>query len=130
GGCGSEKPLLDERLDTGKIDEIKIVLAMGNPEYGAESKIITDKEEIQELTEIFSDAVLGDKVDDGDVAVCDTSNYCFYSQGNLINKIIFNGNDTLRAFKDGKIYYVSYGENIAPYEAYKKSDADVEIVYE
>ena len=42
-GCNSNKGLLTKKIDAKDIDEIQIVTAMGNPEYGAESKIITDK---------------------------------------------------------------------------------------
>lgn len=57
-GC-SHKSLLKEQLISSEINKVQIVSAIGNPEYGADSKKIESPEEIRLLTETFNSAKIG-----------------------------------------------------------------------
>lgn len=129
-GCSSSKPFLTEKINTKDINKIQVVLAMGNPKYGAESKIITDKDEIMAMIDTFNGAKLKAKVKDDDIAVSDCSTYYFFYDNNAIKKILFNGNDSERIFKDSKVYYINYGDNQKPIEIYENSKAEEIIVDE
>ncbi len=124
-GCQAKISLIDEELD--KVNRIQVVLAMGNPVYGAESKIIED--EIAGFIEAFGLATLGKRVADDDVVVSDTSKYILYNGSTEVYKISFNGNDSTRVWYKGHWYYVNY-ENQSPYELYKASPADIVTVDE
>lgn len=128
-GCNSTKVLLTDKIEGDDIDNIQIVLAMGNPEYGSESKIITDKNEISELVHAFNNATMGQKVKDGDIVVSDTSKYYFYSNDTLVQLFSFNGNDSERIWYNSNWYYINYPDN-KPYELYKSSVAEIIIVDE
>lgn len=128
-GCNSDKSLLTNKINVNDIDKIQIVSAMGNPEYGAESKIITEKNEIRLLVDSFNNAVIGDKVRDDDVAVSDVSQYYFYSKNTLIQQFSFNGNDSERIWYNSNWYYVNYTD-MSPYKLYKSSVAEIIIVDE
>lgn len=128
-GCNSHKSLLTNKIDVNVIDKIQIVSAMGNPEYGAESKNITEKNEISLLVDAFNNAVVEDKVKGDDVEVSDVSQYYFYSKNTLIKQFSFNGNDSERIWYNSNWYYVNYTD-MSPYELYKSSVAEIIIVDE
>ncbi len=129
-GCNSRKnKLLKEKMNVDEIDKIQVVLAMGNPKFGADSKIITDRNEIMEMVECFNNATVGEEVDDMDVDVSFTSNYYFYNGDNILIEIFFNGNKTDKLVLNSKFYYMEYS-NDTPYELYKKSNAEAIKVYE
>ena len=61
-GCG-KKELLQEKLDANEIDKVVVTLAMGNPAYGADCKVITDETEIAKLVAVFNGAVVEERID-------------------------------------------------------------------
>jgi hypothetical protein len=128
-GCSSPGELPAEKLSAADIDEIQVVLAMGNPEYGADSKIIREKDEIEEIVDAFVGATIGVKVAKEDEAVSDTSKYFFYSEGSLIEEFYFNGNDSERIWHDSAWHYISYPGQ-SPYELFRSSGAEIIIVDE
>lgn len=129
-GC-SDKLLLKEQLVYSDIDRIQIVTAMGNPEYGADSKTITDPEEIKSLIDTFNSAKLGKKVPEDDLGIGMPSKYSFYSDGKVIAKFQFNVNDTNVIWYNGDYHYVEYGKGLkTPYELYKNSTAEIVVVDE
>lgn len=128
-GCSSTKMLLDDTSKLDSIDKVQIALAMGNPEYGAESKIITDKDEIKELVDAFNNAIVGEEVKTGEIYITSIASYYFYSDGSLVQRFIFNGNNTEHIFLDSKCYYVKYPDK-TPYELYQQSKAEIITVDE
>ncbi|GAA0180907.1 hypothetical protein SH2C18_35200 [Clostridium sediminicola] len=76
-GCNSTKDLLTHKIEANDIDKIQIILAMGNPEYDAKSKIITEKDEISSLVDIFNKATIGKKIEDDDIVCSDASKWRF-----------------------------------------------------
>ncbi len=129
-GCYSEKNLLSETLEVENIERIKVVLAMGNPEYGADSKVITDESEIQEFLNAFNGASIGKRVKKVDEVVSDTSKYFFYGDdGSLLLVFYFNGNDSERIWYNSNWHYVSYPDK-KPFELYKDSQAETIVVDE
>lgn len=126
---GCSRDLLSEPLDAGEIDQIQVVLAMGNPEYGADSKIITDRGEIEGLVNAFNGATLGDRVQDRDLGVAGASRYYLYSEGSLVREFVFNANDSERIWYNSKWHYISYPDE-KPYDLYRASEADVIVVDE
>jgi hypothetical protein len=129
-GC-SDKSLLKEQLVSSDIDKIQIVTAMGNPEYGADSKTITSPEEIKSLIDTFNSAKIGKKVQENDLGIGIPSQYSFYSDGEVIAKFEFNVNDTNVIWYNGNYYYVEYGKGLkTPYELYQNSTAEIVVVNE
>ncbi len=129
GGCTFYKELVGVDLDADTISHIQVVLAMGNPLYGADSKTITDRSEIESLVDALNQASVGKKVGDADLAVSDASRYYLYSQTTLVREFVFNGNDTERVWYRGGWRYVIYpGQN--PYQIYRDSAAEVMVVDE
>lgn len=129
-GCYSGKNLLTEKLEAQNIEKIQVVLAMGNPDYGADSKVIRDESEIQEFVNAFNGASIGKRVKKVDEAVSDASKYYFYGDvGSLLLVFYFNGNDSERIWHNSKWYYISYPGK-KPYEIYKDSQAETIVVDE
>ncbi len=110
-GC-SDKSLLKEQLVSSNIDKIRIVTAMGNPEYGADSKTITSPDEIKALIDTFNSAKIGKKVREIDLGIGMTSKYFFYSNDEVIAKFEFNVNDTNVIWYNDNYYYVEYGKGL------------------
>lgn len=125
----SSKDLLSDKMDADDIEKIQIVLAMGNPLYGADSKIIMDSSEISTLVDTFNNAVLGKKIKDDDLAIGFCSYYYFYNGDTLVNKFIFNSNNTNSVLIKRDYYEVTYPEK-TPYELYRSSTADTFVVDE
>lgn len=129
-GCGpAGSPLLTESLDAEEVTGIFVVLAMGNPEYGADSRMIEDPGEIDALVEAFNGASVGERVKDVDLAVADTSRYRVYRGDVLIEEIVFNGNDSERVWHSSGWRYVSYPDE-TPYDIYRNSEAEIVVVDE
>ncbi len=126
-GCSNK--LLSEPLDAGDIDQIQVVLAMGNPEYGADSKIITNRSEIEGLVNAFNGATIGDRVRDADLGVSDASRYYLYSEGAVVRQFVFNGNDSERIWFSSRWHYINYPDE-KPYDLYRASEAEVIVVDE
>ena len=126
-GCSASKPLLLNKIDTKHIDKIQIVMAMGNPKYGAESRIISNQNEIRLLVGAFNNAIIGKKVKDNDIAISDTSKYIFYHDNNIVQQFFFNGNDSERIWHNSDWYFIKYTD-MSPYNIYKDSVENVIIV--
>jgi len=127
--CRSQAFLLDNHISPDDISQIQVVLAMGNPEYGAESKIITDRNEIENIVNAFNEATIGDEVTDDDFHVAFPSRYYFFIGETIAYQFSFNGNDTERIWIDGNLYWVYYA-NQSPFELYQESSATQIIVDE
>ncbi len=118
-GCsGVMKPLL---ADLG-IDRVQVALAGGAPEYGRESKMITDEKEIAGMVGAFDDMKIGDVVPEQELTVSDASEYLFYSGDKLVARYTFNGNDSTRIWSDGDYRYAAYAGD-TPYSLYQNSVA-------
>ena len=129
-GCCSDKNLLTEKLEAQNIETIQVVLAMGNPEYGADSKVIRDESEIQEFVNAFNGASIGKRVKKVDEAVSDASKYFFYGDDeSLLLVFYFNGNDSERIWYNSNWHYISYSGK-KPFELYKDSQAESIVVDE
>ena len=64
-GCG-KRELLEEKLDETKIDKVVVTMAMGNPVYGSECKVITDPKEVQDFVFLFNNAEVDEKIEKKD----------------------------------------------------------------
>ena len=120
---------MDAGINPDDIDRIQVVLAMGNPAYGANSKIITDRGEIQALVEAFNHATLGDRVDFIDVAIAFHSVYYFFGDDTVMHRFVFNANDTERIRLNDNWYWVYYADK-TPFELYLESTAPEIVVDE
>ncbi|WP_350342970.1 hypothetical protein PRVXT_002239 [Proteinivorax tanatarense] len=126
-GC-SEKQLISEQFESSNINKVQVITAMGNPKYGADSKIITDTKEIELFVDTFNSGVIGDRVDDN-IADVAASSYRFYFNDGSYEVFTFNGNDTNIIWHDNNYYYVDYDENFkTPYDLYHYSNAEVIVV--
>ena len=102
---------------------------MGNPEYGADSKTITDCNEINEFIEVFNNGHLGGTISDDDIAIGGASTYSFYKDDEVIQTFSFNVNDTKIVWHDDKWRDVVYPENtLIPFDLYKQSQGEQNIV--
>ena len=136
-GCGpAGSRLLSEPLDAEEVTGILVVLAMGNPEYGADSKMIENRGEIDALVASLNGASIGARVNDMDLAVADASRYHIYRGDVLVQEVVFNGNDSERAWYHARRFwhrsgwhYVNYPDE-TPYQLYRDSDAEVVVVDE
>ncbi|MCL2527035.1 MAG: hypothetical protein FWE42_01355 [Defluviitaleaceae bacterium] len=126
-GCSSSNTL--SAIDPGDIDKIHFVQAMGNPAYGADSKIITERSEIAAFVAAFNNAVIGD------AAVQEVGFHAtilFYSGDEVAYQFFFNVNDTERVLLNSRysrFYYVEY-PGLTPFELYLASSAEVIVVDE
>ena len=119
-GCNSSTPLLDDKINSDDIDTIQIVRAWGNPFYGANSKIITDRNEIESLVHAFNYATIGSVVRDAFLGT--TSTYSFYSGDTLIYVFSFWGDSTERIWLNTGWHYIYYDDQ-TPFELYLASSA-------
>ncbi|MGN0135113.1 hypothetical protein [Anaerotignum sp.] len=129
-GCG-KKELLKEKLDANAIDKVVVTLAMGNPAYGADCKIITDKGEIEKLVAVFNGAVVEEKLDPGEEWVASSGSYTFFSGGEQILKLNTNGNDPEHIWINDGFYEIDYPDRMYdPYQQYCFSSAQTIVVDE
>ena len=130
-GCSSKKQLLDTNISCGIIDKIQVVTAMGNPAYGADSKIITNENEIKLFVDTFNGATTGKKIEIIDTNLAMPSFYYFYSNNTLVAQFAFNGNDTNKIWLKDNFYSIDYAEDKkTPFELYIDSKADIFVVDE
>ena len=128
-GCSSSNSLLDNKINPNDIDRIQVMLAMGNPAYGADSKIITDRDEIHAMVDAFNYATIGERVGYMDVGVSFPSIYYFFGNDTLMYQFFFNGNDTRRIWLNNNWYWIYYVDK-TPFELYWESPAPVIVVDE
>lgn len=116
-----DKPLLFRKLDLKNIDSIKIVSSLNKPEYGADTKVITNKKEISLFVNTFNNAIISKKVKNKDIADgSGLTKYYFYNKDKLVRKISLRDLDKVNIY--GYDFYVKYSDE-TPYELYKNSDA-------
>ncbi|MBQ7758143.1 hypothetical protein [Anaerotignum sp.] len=129
-GCG-KKELLKEKLDANEIDKVVVTLAMGNPAYGADRKVITDAKEVQDFVFLFNNAYVDEKIDTGEEWVAESGSYAFFSGDEQIIKFNVNGNDPERIWINDAFYEIEYPEDMFdPYGLYSYSDAETIVVDE
>ncbi len=127
-GCQDEMSSLSNFENNG-VDKIVVTLAMGNPEYGADSKTITDSNEISEFIEVFNNGQLGGTVSDDDIEIGGASTYSFYKDEEVIQSFSFNVNDTKVVWYDDKWREVAYPEDsLMPFDLYEQSQGKQNIV--
>ena len=128
-GCSSSNSLLDRAIDPADIDKIQFVQAMGNPAYGAYSKIITARNEIAAFVDAINGAVVVD------VAIQELgfhSTLLFFNGDDVLFQFFFNVNDTERVLHNSaysRFYSVEY-PGLTPFELYLASSAEVIVVDE
>ena len=126
-GCGKRK-LLKEKLDVSQIDKVVVTMAMGNPAYGAECKVITTPKEVQDFVFLFNNAEVDEKIDTGEEWVTGSGSYAFFNGEEQIIKFNVNGNDPERIWINDAFYEIEYPDDMLnPYGLYSYSDA--EIIY-
>ena len=129
-GCG-KKELLDEKLDGAEIDKIVVTLAMGNPKYGADCRVITDAAEIGHMLEAFNGAAVGEKVTDGEEWVAGSGSYAFFRGEEKILQLQCNANDPSRIWLKDAFYQIEYPEGMdSPFDQYMDSNAEIIVVDE
>lgn len=127
-GCG-KRELLQEKMDVSKIDKVVVTLAMGNPAYGADRKVITDAETIQDMVFLFNNAYVEEKVDRGEEWVADSGSYAFFSGEEQVAKFNVNGNDPERIWINDAFYEIEYPDDMFdPYGLYRYSSAERVVV--
>ena len=128
-GCNSSNSLLDSTIDPNDIDRVQFVQAMGNPAYGADSKIITERSEITRFVEAFNGAVVGDEVSQEDLGTGFPYTILFFSGDTIAHQFFFHVNNTEWVFLNSSFYYVEY-PNLTPFQLYLMSNARVIVVDE
>lgn len=123
-GCG-KRELLNEKLDASQIDKVVVTMAMGNPKYGTDQKVITDPKEVQDFVFLFNNAVVEEKVDREDEWVAESGSYTFFSGEEQVLKLNCNGNDPERVWINDAFYEIEYPDDMVdPYGLYSYSDAE------
>lgn len=129
-GCG-KRALLEEKLDASEIDKVVVTMAMGNPAYGADCKVITDPKEVQEFLFLFNNAVVDEKIEKGEEWIALSGSYTFFSGEEQVVKFNVNGNDPERIWINDAFYEIDYPDDMAdPYGLYSYSDAKIIVVDE
>ncbi|MEG2608976.1 MAG: hypothetical protein RR964_09945 [Lachnospiraceae bacterium] len=127
-GCSDKMGSLTA-LDENEVDKIVVTIAMGNPEYGADSKTITDKDEISSFIELLNNSHVGGSPSEDEIGIGGTSTYVFYKNDEIQKTLSFNVNDTKIVWFDKKWRDAVYAEgSLNPYELYEKSKGELVIV--
>ena len=106
-------------------------MAMGNPAYGAECKIITDPKEVQDFVFLFNNAEVDEKIDKEDEWVALSGSYTFFSGEEQVAKFNVNANDPERIWINDAFYEIEYPDDMVdPYGLYSYSDAEIIVVDE
>lgn len=127
-GCG-KRELLQEKLNVAEIDKVVVTMAMGNPVYGADCKVITDAREVQEFVDVFNNAYVDEKVNTGEEWVAESGSYAFYRGDELLLKLNVNGNDPERIWINDAFYEIDYPDHMKdPYKQYSQSTAETIVV--
>jgi len=128
-GCSSSTPLLDSPINPDEITRIQFAQAMGNPTYGADSKIITERGEIETLVAAFNGAVVGGEAAWENLGIGFHSTIVFFSGDAIAHQFFFNVNNTEAVLIDSRFHYVEY-PGMTPFELYLQSRAEVIVVDE
>ena len=94
------------------IDRVHVVL-------NEVSVVITDPSSVAELVEILDTAKKGDLVRDDELLLAPAVFYELYDGDDLVQILMFNGEDTLRLFRGGLCFEVEY-EGVTLSDWYKK----------
>lgn len=124
-GCDSSKQLLEGVIDESEVDEVQFVMAMGNPEYGAESRIITDKDEVIQWLDCLNHGKIGDKVPQDDIGIGENYKLYIRNDGHDIYVFQFKGPGVIWYKSDW--YYIDY-DGLNPFELYRDSVAMMTVV--
>ncbi len=125
--CSFENKQQDDPF--ANIDKVQVITSMGNPMYGADSKVINDSVEIQSFIDTFKSLQIEDKVPEEEIDIAISSVYRFISKGTIVAEYSFNGNNPNVMWKEDAYYYVTYGEGFkTPFELYKLSTAPIIVV--
>lgn len=111
------------------VTKIQFVEAMGNPAYGADTKIITDDAEIKEFESAIEKATIGKKIKESDLGVAEASSCYFYRDDEVVSILTFNGNDTTALFCEDGFYRLKYeSESKTIFDLYNESEATIFVV--
>ena len=124
-GCNDKEKIAD--FKAGDVEKIVITLAMGNPDYGADSKTITDEMEIQQIVDVFNNATLEGVVSEENLGIGATSTYAFYDDEKCLKTYAFNVNNSEILFWGNEPREVIY-EGKSPYQLYEESISEVVTV--
>lgn len=129
-GCG-KRELLKEKLDASEIDKVVVTMAMGNPAYGADCKVITDPKEVQDFVFLFNHAYVDEKIENGEEWVANSGSYAFYNGEEQVMKLNCNANDPERIWINDAFYEIEYPDDMVdPYGLYSFSNAEIIMVDE
>jgi len=128
-GCSSNSPLLESAINPDEITSIQFAQAMGNPTYGADSKTITERGEIETLVAAFNGAVVAGEVARDNLGIGFHSTIVFFSGDVIVHQFFFNVNNTEAVLLDSRFHYVEY-PGMTPFELYRQSSAEVIVVDE
>ena len=94
--------------DISSVDRVHIILNEGTDNLHQSVVVIQDFSSIQELVDILETAKIGRLVRDDEVILTPAIYYELYEEDELVQTLMFNGEDTLRVFKGGLCYEVEY----------------------
>lgn len=103
GGCSQ---VVDDSVSS--IDRVHVVLKDETSTLGEVSVVINDPLSISELVEILSTAKKGHLVRDDELLLAPAVFYELYEGDELVQTLMFNGEDTLRLFQGGLCFEVKY----------------------
>ena len=103
GGC---RQIITEDLSL--VDRVHIILNRGADNLNQSLVVIEDPSSIQELVHILETAKIYRLVRDDEVILTPAVYYELYEGDELVQTLMFNGEDTLRIFKGGLCYEVKY----------------------
>lgn len=106
-------------------------MAMGNPAYGADCKVITDPKEVQDFVFLFNHAYVDEKIENGEEWVANSGSYAFYNGEEQVMKLNCNANDPERIWINDAFYEIEYPDDMVdPYGLYSFSNAEIIMVDE
>ena len=103
GGC---RQIITEDLSL--VDRVHIILNRGADNLNQSLVVIEDPSSIQKLVHILETAKIYRLVRDDEVILTPAVYYELYEGDELVQTLMFNGEDTLRIFKGGLCYEVKY----------------------
>jgi len=120
-GCTKDNSNMSVSIREPNVTKIQIVKAMGNPQYGAESKIFTNEDEVSSLIDAMNNITIEEKVKSGDMGVGDDIDFYYYLDDGTINEFQFRSHNTIWLAED--LYYISFnGKSI--FDIYDSSSTE------
>lgn len=102
GGCGQVTK------EVSLIDSVHIISNEGGTTLEKVATVIQDPSSIEELIRILDTAKVGNIIRDDELLLSPAVIYELYEEDELVQTLMFNGEDTLRIFKGGLCFEVSY----------------------